>query len=233
MTLTSPSCASTNGDSPDVGSVGTPDPIRIVIADDHSIVRRGLRAVLAADRGFEVVAESGTIDGARQRVRGHHPDVLVLDLTMPGGSSLKAIPEIRDESPETQIVVLTMHDEPEYARQAMSAGALAYVVKEAADDELVEAVRRAAAGETFLNPRLGARVAAEAPSGRPDGLSNREMDVLRMIALGHTNGEVSQRLCISVRTVETHRAHIQQKLRLTARSELVSYALDHHLLGNG
>ena len=215
------------------GNAGTTDPIRIVIADDHSLVRRGLRDVLAADRGFDVVAEAGTLDDARQYVRGHHPEVLVLDLTMPGGSSLKAIPEIRDECPETQIVVLTMHNEPAYARQALSAGALGYVVKEAADEELIEAVRRAAAGETFLSPRLGARIAAEAPSGPPDGLTDREVEVLRMIALGHTNREIAQRLYISVRTVETHRAHIQQKLRLSARSELVRYALDHRLVGIG
>jgi two-component system response regulator NreC len=120
-----------------------------VIADDHSIVRRGLRDVLAADRRFDVVAEAGNLDAARRYVRGHRPDVLVLDLKMPGGSSLKAIPEIRDECPETQIVVLTMHNEPAHARQALSAGALGYAVKEAADEELVEVVRRAAAGERF------------------------------------------------------------------------------------
>ena len=137
-----------------------------MIADDHSIVRRGLRDVLAADRGFDVVAEAGNLDAARRYVRGHRPDVLVLDLKMPGGSSLKAIPEIRDECPETQIVVLTMHNEPAHARQALSAGALGYAVKEAADEELVEAVRRAAVGETFLNPGLGARIAAEAPTMR-------------------------------------------------------------------
>ena len=162
-----------------------------------------------------------------------HPDVLVLDLTMPGGSTLKAIPEIRDECPDTQIVVLTMHNEPAYARQALSAGALGYVVKEAAEEELVEAVRRAAAGETFLNPRLGARIAAADPPGPPGGLSDREVEVLRMIALGHTNIEMAQELYLSVRTVETHRAHIQQKLGLSTRSELVRYSLDHRLVGVG
>jgi len=206
------------------------ETIRVVIADDHSVVRRGLRQVLDADGGFDVVAEASDLDGARRYVRGHHPDVLVLDLNMPGGSSLEGIPEIRAECPGTQIVVLTMQNEPAYARHALGAGALGYVLKEAAEAELVEAIRRAAAGDTYLNPRLGARVAAEPPPGPPDGLSEREVEVLRMIALGHTNGEIAEELFLSVRTVETHRAHIQQKLRLGSRSELVRYALDHGLV---
>jgi two-component system, NarL family, response regulator NreC len=205
-------------------------PLRIVIADDHSVVRRGLRQVLEADSGLEVVAEAEDVESARRYVRGHKPDVLVLDLNMPGGSSLDAIPEIRAESPDTQIVILTMQDEPAYARQALAAGVMGYVLKEAADAELVEAVRRAAAGDTYLNPRLGARLAAEPPPGPPDGLSEREVEVLRMIALGHTNAEIADQLYLSVRTVETHRAHIQQKLRLATRAELVRYALDHGLV---
>jgi two-component system response regulator NreC len=204
--------------------------IRVVIADDHAVVRRGLRQVLDADGGFDVVAEAADLDSARRYVRGHHPDVLVLDLNMPGGSTLDGIPEIRAECPETQIVVLTMQDEPAYARHALGAGALGYVLKEAAEAELVEAIQRAAAGDTYLNPRLGARVAAEPPPGPPDGLSEREVEVLHMIALGHTNAEIADQLYLSVRTVETHRAHIQQKLRLGTRSELVRYAIDHGLI---
>ena len=149
---------------------------------------------------------------------------------MPGGSSLEAIPGIRESAPETQIVILTMQEEPAFARQALSAGAIGYVLKEAADDELVEAVRRAARGETYLNPRLGARLAAEPTVGAPDDLSEREVDVLRLIALGHTNAEIAEQLYLSVRTVETHRAHIQQKLRLTSRAELVRYALERGLV---
>jgi two-component system, NarL family, response regulator NreC len=204
--------------------------IRVVIADDHAVVRRGLRQVLEAEKGFEVVAEAADLETARRYTRGHRPDVLVLDLNMPGGSSLEGIPEIRAECPETQIVVLTMQNEPAYARHALGAGALGYVLKESAESELVEAIRRAAAGDTYLNPRLGARVAAEPPPGLPDGLSEREVEVLRMIALGHTNAEIAEQLFLSVRTVETHRAHIQQKLRLGSRSELVRYALDHRLV---
>jgi two-component system response regulator NreC len=202
----------------------------VVIADDHPVVRRGLRQLLEADTGLEVVAEAEDVDGALRYVRAHRPDVLVLDLNMPGRSSLEAIPEIRAQAPGTQIVVLTMQDEPAYAREALSAGVLGYVLKEAADSELVEAIRRAAAGEAYLNPRLGARVAAAPPSGPPDGLSKREVEVLRMIALGHTNAEIGQQLFLSVRTVETHRAHIQQKLRLASRADLVRYALEHKLI---
>jgi two-component system, NarL family, response regulator NreC len=206
------------------------ETIRIVIADDHAVVRRGLRQVLDAEPGFEVVAEAGNLDDARRYVRGHHPDILVLDLNMPGGSSLGHIPSIRNEAPDTQIVVLTMQNEPAYARQALSAGALGYVLKEAAEEELVEAIKRAALGDTYLNPRLGARVAAEPPPGPPDGLSEREVDVLRLIALGYTNAEIGDQLHLSVRTVETHRAHIQQKLSLATRSDLVRYALEHKLV---
>ena len=207
-----------------------PTPIRIVLADDHAVVRSGLRLVLENEPAFEVVAEASDVDSARRYVRGHRPAVLVLDLNMPGGSSLEAIPAIRKESPRTQIVVLTMQDEPAFARQALSTGALAYVLKEAADDELVEAVRRAAAGESYLNPKLGARVAKEPAPGPPDDLSQREVDVLRLIALGHTNAEIAEQLFLSVRTVETHRSHIQQKLRLSSRAELVGYALDRGLI---
>jgi len=204
--------------------------IRVVIADDHSVVLRGLRQILDDDGDFEVVAEALDLDAARRHVRGHRPDVLVLDLNMPGGSSLDGIPEIRAESPDTQIVVLTMQDEPAYARRALSAGALGYVLKDAAEEELIEAIRRATAGDTYLNPRLGARLAAAPGAGPPGGLSARELEVLRMIALGHTNVEVAAGLHLSVRTVETHRAHIQQKLGLGARAELVRYALDHGLI---
>ena len=217
------------GSAEDEASVG--DAIRIVLADDHAVVRSGLRMLLDSESGLEVVAEAENIENARRYVRGHHPNVLVLDLNMPGGSSLEAIPLIREESPDTQIVVLTMQQEPAFAREALSVGALGYVLKEAADDELVEAVRRAAAGESYLNPRLGARIASEPPPGPPDELSEREAEVLRLIALGNTNAEIAQQLYLSVRTVETHRSHIQQKLRLSTRAELVGYALERGLIG--
>lgn len=214
------------GDSDDA----TSEPIRIVLADDHAVVRSGLRLLLDNQSDFEVVAEASDVETARRYVLGHRPAVLVLDLNMPGGSSLEAIPAIREQSPATQIVVLTMQQEPAFAREALGAGALGYVLKEAADEELVKAVRLAAAGESYLNPRLGARIASAPPPGPPDDLSEREVDVLRLIALGHTNAEIAQRLYLSVRTVETHRSHIQQKLRLSTRAELVGYALERGLV---
>jgi two-component system, NarL family, response regulator NreC len=208
------------------------EPIRVVIADDHAVVRSGLRMLIDAHEGLEVVAEAGDVPTAMQVIRAHRPEVAVLDLNMPGGSSLEAIPALRDSTPETAIVVLTMQDDPAFAREALQGGALGFVLKEAADEELLEAVKLAARGDTYLNPRLGARLAAQppAPSGPPDGLSDRELEVLRLIALGHTNVEIGEQLYLSTRTVETHRAHIQQKTRASSRAELVRYAIDHGLI---
>ena len=203
--------------------------IRIVLADDHSVVRSALRMLLDAEPGLEVVAEAGDVEGAIRYVRGHRPEVLILDLNMPGRASLEALPDIADASPETRVVVLTMQSEPAFAREAMQAGVLGYILKEAADAELVKAVRLAASGQTYLQPDLGARMAAE-PAGPPDDLSTRELEILRLIALGHTNAEIAGKLVISVRTVESHRAHIQQKLRVSKRSELVRYALERGML---
>jgi two-component system response regulator NreC len=207
-------------------------PTKIVLADDHAVVRAGLRLLLETEEDWHVVAEAGDLPDAIRLTKAHRPDVLILDLNMPGGSSLEALPQLAAEAAATRVVVLTMQDDPEFARTAMAGGAAAYVLKEAADAELVQAVRAAAAGETYLNPRLGARLAAAppAPAGPPDDLSPRELDVLRLIALGHTNTEIAKQLYLSVRTVETHRAHIQQKVRRTTRAELVRYALEHGLV---
>jgi two-component system response regulator NreC len=209
-----------------------PDTITIVIADDHQVVRAGLRLLLEAEEGFRVIAEAGDVPTTERRVTAYHPRVLVLDLNMPGESSLPAIPRLRQAAPDTQIVVLTMQSDPAFAREALRNGALGYVLKEAADGELVQAVRSAAAGRTYLNPELGARLAAEpvSPDGPPDDLSSREIEVLGLIALGHTNSEIASRLYLSVRTVESHRAHIQQKTGRTTRADLVAYAREHHLL---
>ncbi len=204
--------------------------ITIVLADDHVVVRSALRLLLEAEPDIKVVAEAGDADSAARYVKGHRPSVLILDLNMPGESGLSAIPRIRSQSPDTQIVVLTMQDETAFAREALQAGVLAYILKEAASEELVKAVRMAAAGKTYLQPELGARLAAEPEPAAPDDLSQRELEVLRLIALGYTNNEIAQHLYLSVRTVESHRAHIQQKLGLTNRSELVRYALERGLI---
>ncbi len=208
------------------------DEVRIVLADDHAVVRSGLRLILEREPGFTVASEVGDVDAALRAVLGHKPDVVVLDLNMPGSiSSLDAIPEVPRRSPGTRIVVLTMQDEPEFARRALRAGAAAYVLKESADAELVQAINEVAAGRTYLNPVLGARMAASPEDAGPqDDLSPREVEVLRLIALGHTNAEIGKALHLSTRTVETHRAHIQQKLGRTSRADLVRYALDRGLL---
>lgn len=205
------------------------ESVRIVLADDHAVVRSALRLLLDAEPDLEVVAEAGDIESTVRYVRGHKPDVVVLDLNMPGGRSLGAVPDMRAASPETSVVVLTMETDLAYAREAIQAGVLGYVLKEAVDEELVNAVRLASAGKTYLQPELGARLAADT-GGTADGLSERELEIVRLIALGHTNTEIAEQLFLSVRTIESHRAHVQQKLKLDKRSDLVRYALEHGLL---
>ena len=204
----------------------------VVIADDHAVVRSGLKSLLDAEPGFEVTAEARDVRTAMTLVRAKRPNVLVLDLNMPGEPSLPAIPDLLEASPDTAIVVLTMQNDPAFAREALRAGALGYVLKESANAELVAAVHAAREGRTYLQPQLGARLAAEPakPEASEDDLSEREIEVLRLIALGHTNTEIAEQLYLSVRTVESHRAHIQQKLRLSTRAELVRYALGHGLV---
>lgn len=214
----------------DAGNPG-PDGLTIVLADDHVVVRSALRLLLESEPGITVVAEAGTADDAVRYVRGHRPDVLILDLNMPGTPSLDAMPAISEASPETAVVILTMRNEPAFARQALGAGVRGYVLKEAADAELVQAVRSAAAGDTYLQPALGARLAAESNGAPGDRLTEREGEILELIALGHTNAEIAEKLFLSIRTVESHRSHIQSKLGLSGRSELVRYALDQGIIG--
>ena len=207
--------------------------ITIVVADDHHVVRSGLKLLLGAEDDLDVIGEAADADAALRCVLGHKPAVLVLDLNMPGElTSLDAIPLIAERSPNTATVVLTMQEDPSFARRALQAGATGYVLKDSANAELVEAVRRAAAGQTYLAPKLGAALAAAPthPAGPPDDLTARELEILRLLALGHTNAEIGHQLYLSIRTVESHRAHIQNKLRRSTRAELVRYALDHGLL---
>ena len=202
---------------------------RIVLADDRADVRSGLRELLDAESGLEVVAEAGDMDAVADLLREHHPDVLVLALNTLGGSSLEAIAEIRDEHPEIRIVVMTVQEEPALARRTLGAGALGYVLDRDAGEELVAAVRRAAVWEGYVNPQVGARLAAEPSPADRDELTPRELEVLGLIALGHTNAEVAGQLGLSLRTVETHRSHIQRKLGLSTRAELVAYARERGL----
>jgi two-component system response regulator NreC len=197
-----------------------------MLADDHVVVRAGLRMLLDAEADMTVVAEAGDVPTVIRRIKGHHPQILVLDLNMAGESSLQAIPRILSASPQTRIVVLTMQTDPVFAREALSAGALGYVLKEAADTELVDAVRRAADGELYVNPGLGARLAKEPADAAepPVALTARELEVLELIADGYTNAEIAERLVLSVRTVESHRAHIQRKTGRATRAELVALA---------
>ncbi len=205
--------------------------IRLVLVDDHQVVRGGLRRVLEAQPGWSVEAEAGDIDHALRAVLGHKPDVLILDLNLGGVSSLEYIPELLERSPGMRIVVLTMQTEPGYARDALRAGASAYVLKEAAEDELVTAVTAAAEGRTYLNPRVGAMLATEPAESETDGgLTRREQEILRLLALGHTNAEIADQLFLSQRTIDSHRASLQQKLDVSTRAELTRYAMEHKLL---
>lgn len=208
--------------------------ISVVLVDDHAVVRSGIRLLLERQDDIEVVGEAGNAKDALFRARALKPDVILLDVVMPGESGIDVLPRLLEESPETKVLVLSMQDDPSYVREAFAAGAQGYVLKEAADEEVVSAVREIAKGGRYVHPTLGARmVAAEAEeraAADADPLSERERDVLRLLALGHTNQEIAEKLYISVRTAESHRAHIMQKLRLATRAELVRYALSHGLL---
>jgi two-component system response regulator NreC len=209
-------------------------PIRVLIVDDHAVVRTGIQLMLARESGIEPVGEAGSGREAIFEARSVEPDVILLDVVMPDGSGLEVIPTLLHEHPETKILVLSMQDDPRYVREAFAAGASGYVLKEAVDAEVVAAVREVARGGRYVHPELGARlVAADAEAARKAGsdpLSDREREVLRLLALGHTNQEIAKKLFISVRTAETHRAHIMQKLRLSSRAELVRYAIAEGLL---
>ena len=208
--------------------------ISVVLVDDHAVVRSGIRLLLDRQEDIEVIGEAGNAKDALFRARALKPDVILLDVVMPGESGVEVLPRLLEESPETKVLVLSMQDDPSYVREAFAAGAQGYVLKEAADEEVASAVREIAKGGRYVHPTLGARmVAAEADeraAAEADPLSEREREVLRLLALGHTNQEIAQQLYISVRTAESHRAHIMQKLRLATRAELVRYALSQGLL---
>ena len=210
------------------------DPIRILIVDGHAAARAVIGLLLAREDDLELVGEAGSGREAVFEARALKPDVILIDVVMPDQTGLEVLPSLVREHSETKVLLLSMQDDPGSVREAFAAGASGYVLKEAADAEVVAAVREIARGGRYVNPELGARLmASEAAAQRDaeeDPLSEREHEVLRLLALGHTNQEIAQQLYLSVRTAETHRAHIMQKLRLTSRAELVRYALDHGLL---
>lgn len=205
----------------------------VVLADDHLVVRAGMRLLMAADPAFHVIAETATVPETLEAVREHHPRVLVLDLTMSGRSSLPTIPGLLSASPGTRILVLTMQEDPAYAREALRTGAAGYLLKEAAAEELLAAVRQVAGGATYVQPSLGARLAVEniaVPERGEEPLTDRETEVLTLLALGHTNQEIARRLFVSVRTVETHRSRLRDKLGRDSRAELIAVARERGLV---
>lgn len=204
--------------------------IRVVLADDHALTRRSLRWLLNSEDGLEVIAELDDIASAMRHVEGHFPHVLILDLSMPNGSSIETIRWLRERAPGIQIVVLTMDDDPIFAQHALDAGAIGLVLKQMADTDLAKAVRSAARGEPQVSPRVAARLASMQPSLTEDELTPRETEVLRLIALGHTSVAIARQLHVSARTVETHRARIHRKLGLATRAEMVRVALRRGLL---
>lgn len=216
------------------------EPIRILIADDHAVLRSGLRLLLNGQPDFEVVGEASTGEETVERAIALRPDVLLLDIAMPDLNGLEAARRIRQQAPDLRILVLTMYDDEAYLRQFLEMGAAGYLLKKAADTELVAAIRAVHRGESFLYPSLQGRLidsylkqpsAPTTPEGK-DGLSPREVDVLRLVALGYTNQQVADELCIGVSTVETHRTRIMEKLGLRGRAQLVRYALARGLVNN-
>lgn len=206
-------------------------PIRVVLADDHLMMRRSLRLLLDAEAGVQVVAEAGSQHAAVHHVRNHSPDVVVLDLRMGNGSGIESVRSIAEHSPGTATVVLSMEDDPLFAQRAIAAGAIAFVAKDLADEELALAVRAASRGEEYVSPRVAARLDALHRSLTGNRLSQREVEVLRLISLGHTTPEIARKLHLSPRTIETHRANVHRKLGLQTRAELVRYALRRGLIG--
>ena len=208
--------------------------IRVLVVDDHAVVRAGLRHVLDAEGDIETVGEAPNAERAVFEALESNPDVVLMDVVMPGMGGIEGMPALLQAVPGVRVLMLSMQDDPHYVREAFEAGASGYVLKEAADTDVVDAVRAVAAGERYVHPALGARLVAaeseERKRAESDPLSEREREVLGLLALGHTNQEIAAQLFISVRTAETHRAHIMRKLGLSSRAELVRYALDHGLV---
>lgn len=214
--------------------------IRVLLADDHAVLRAGLRLLINTQADLEVVGEAGDFAETLEQTRRLTPDVLILDLTMPGGKGIPMIEKLRAASAKTRVLVLTMHDDPAYLRAALAAGAFGYVVKKAADSELLSAVRAVARGRAFVDIELGGvqAVLGTAPadvgaSGPLASLSPREREVLQGLAQGHTNQAIADRLNLSVKSVESYRARLLEKLGLKSRADLIRFAIEMGLLGPG
>jgi DNA-binding NarL/FixJ family response regulator len=212
-----------------------------VIADDHAVVRDGLKALVEGQPGFRVIGEAADGEEAWRRACDLRPDVMVLDLSMPGGGGAEAAERIKRDCPDVRVIALTMHEERGYVTRLLRAGAAGYVLKQAASSELVRAIRAVADGRTYVDPSLGGTLLTNRPKAtQPDSnagarhsssLSGREMEVLRLVARGHSNKEIAAALEISVKTVETHKANGMAKLGFTSRAALVRYALDERWMG--
>ena len=205
--------------------------ISVLIVDDHALFRAGLRSRLETEPGITPVGEAGSAEQAVVKARALQPDMVLIDLLLPRKSGYEAIPEVLNVSPSSRVLVVSSQAAPSSVRRAISAGASGYVPKRASDCELVEAIRRVAAGERYVEPDLGAQLVVADRNPALEPLSERERDVLHLLALGHTNQEIGRKLFISVRTVDTHRAHIMRKLQLETRAELVLFALANGLIG--
>jgi two-component system response regulator NreC len=203
--------------------------ITVVLADDHNVIRAGLRAMLEAEDGIRVIGEAADAAGARKLVRDRRPDVLVLDLQMPGAEPARDVAALREEVPGTAIVVLTMQSDPRRARDLLRAGASGYVLKQAAERQLTEAITAAVAGGPYIDPELGGQV-ARLGSDPLEALEERDRELLRLLALGHTNREIGEQLYLSVRAVEVNRAKLLEKLDLGSRPELVRFAIAHGII---
>jgi len=200
--------------------------IRVLLADDHAVVRAGLRAIISAEGDMEVVGESGDAKEVVAQAHELKPDVVVLDLSMPEGGGMRAIPRILEASANTRVIVLTMHDDPAYVRSVLAAGGWGYVLKHAADVDVVRAVRSVQRGRRFIDATLAAAVLEDiTPQATPPQLSRRELTVLRYLAQGHSYQAIANKLCLSIKTVESYRARISQKLGFRKRAEIVRYAL--------
>jgi two-component system response regulator NreC len=206
-------------------------PISVVLADDHAAMRQSLRVLLEGEADLDVVAETDSLQSVMDHVHSRQPDVLVLDMGMPGkGSGIDVLGRLSREARDTRIVVLTTNDDPAFTRRALEHGAAGLVLKEMADSDLPAAVRDASCGKRYVSPLLAAKLGDSGQSPETGKLTPREREVLRLIALGHTSVEIADKLGLSPRTIETHRARIHRKLNLGTRAELVHYALQHELL---